>query len=77
MPVQEFSQGVINAGKQLVEHPGTAIGEQVKSTVYDPEQLLAPQAISAVGKPLMAGGKKVAGAVAPYKIRLRVDFIVN
>ena len=63
MPVQEFSQGVINAGKQLVEHPGTAIGEQVKSTVYDPEQLLAPQAISAVGKPLMAGGKKVAGAI--------------
>jgi muramidase (phage lysozyme) len=63
MPVQEFTQGVINTGKQLVEHPGTAIGEQVKSTIYDPEQLLAPQAISAVGKPLMAGGKKVAGAI--------------
>jgi muramidase (phage lysozyme) len=75
MPVQDFTQGVINAGKQLVEHPGTAIGEQVKSTIYDPEQLLAPQAISAAGKPLMAGGRKVAGAIT--EAAMKEPFVAN
>jgi|GEM_PF-3282996 len=75
MPVQDFTQNVINAGKQLIEHPGTAVGEQVKSTIYDPEQLIAPQAISAVGKPLIAGGNKVLGAVT--ETAMREPFVAN
>ena len=63
MPVEDFSQGVIGAGKQLIEHPGKAAGEAIKSTIYDPELLLAGEAVNAVGKPFMAAGKKTASAV--------------
>lgn len=63
MPVQDFSQNVINAGKQLVEHPGTFAGENIKSLAYDPEQIVAPQVLSAIGKPIIAGGNKVANVI--------------
>jgi len=63
MPVQDFSQNVINAGKQLVEHPGTFAGENIKSLAYEPEQIVAPQVLSAIGKPIIAGGNKVANVI--------------
>lgn len=63
MPVQDFSQGVVNAGKQLIEHPGTFIGESAKGTIYDPEMLVAGQGVNAVTKPILGAGKKLAGAI--------------
>lgn len=60
MPVQQFSQNVINAGKNLIERPGLATGEAIKGTIYDPELLFAGEGINAVSKPLLAGGKGAA-----------------
>ena len=64
MPVQDFTQNVIGAGKQLIERPGIAAGENLKSLVYDPEQIVAPQVLGAISKPLAAGGKRVVNAIS-------------
>ena len=61
MPIQEFSQNVMSAGKNLIEHPGQAIGEAIKGTIYDPELAVIPG--GAVAKPIEKGIAK-AGVVA-------------
>ena len=64
MPVEDFSQGVMKVGKELVERPGKAAGEAIKSSIYDPELMFAGEAVNAVGKPFLAAGKKATSAIA-------------
>lgn len=64
MPVEDFSKGVMKVGKELVERPGKAAGEIIKSSIYDPELMFAGEAVNAVGKPFLAVGKKATSAIA-------------
>lgn len=57
MPVEDFSQSVMKVGKELVERPGKAAGEAIKSSIYDPELMFAGEAVNAVGKPFLSAGK--------------------
>jgi muramidase (phage lysozyme) len=51
---EQFTEGVKGAVKGIVDNPGKFIGETVKSTIYDPEQLL-------IGGPAGKAGAKVVG----------------
>jgi muramidase (phage lysozyme) len=68
MKVEDFTQNVIKGVNQMVEHPGTALGETFKQTVYEPEMIAANQAAGIVAKPFTTAAKKVGGAIAaePY-----------
>jgi muramidase (phage lysozyme) len=51
---EQFTEGVKGAVKGIAENPGKFIGETVKSTIYDPEQLF-------IGGPAGKAGAKVVG----------------
>jgi muramidase (phage lysozyme) len=63
MPVEDFSKNVIKGVNQMVEHPGTVIGETAKQTIYEPETIGLNQAANIVAKPFVSGGKKIVNAV--------------